>query len=88
MQFICSILDLPGGKVLELMAYRQDTVSLDTPIGNDDGDSDSTLGDFIPDSVGISPEKAAIRTNIHRNNHGLYGSCLTDPGAGGSELPI
>lgn len=78
MQFICEYTGFTREKVLELMAYRQDTVSLDTPIGNDDGDSDSTLGDFVPDSVGISPEEAAIRTNIHETIMDCMDSCLTD----------
>lgn len=88
MQFICEYTGFTREKVLELMAYRQDTVSLDTPIGNDDGDSDSTLGDFVPDSVGISPEEAAIRTNIHETIMDCMDSCLTDREPGGSELPI
>lgn len=78
MQFICEYTGFTRERVLELMAYRQDTVSLDTPIGNDDGDSDSTLGDFVPDSVGISPEEAAIRANIHETIMDCMDSCLTD----------
>lgn len=78
MQFICEQTGFTRDKVLELFAYRQDAVSLDTPVGNDDGDSDSTLGDFVPDSVGISPEEAAIRTNIHETIMDCMDSCLTD----------
>jgi len=44
-------------KILHFMKISQDTVSLETSIGNDD--NDSVLGDFIEDVKTISPDKAA-----------------------------
>jgi len=47
-------------KVRHIMKISQDTVSLETSVG-DDGDDDSKLGDFIEDIKTISPDKAAAR---------------------------
>jgi len=46
------------GKVRYIMKISQDTVSLETSIGDDD-DRDSTLGDFIEDQSTISPSRIA-----------------------------
>ncbi|PKL72254.1 RNA polymerase sigma factor RpoD [Candidatus Kuenenbacteria bacterium HGW-Kuenenbacteria-1] len=44
-------------KVLYYIKISQDTISLETSVGDDD--NDSTLGDFIEDVKTISPDKAA-----------------------------
>ncbi|THJ74662.1 RNA polymerase sigma factor [Candidatus Frankia alpina] len=49
-------LDMPIDQVVELRRYAQDTVSLETSVGDD---GDSVLGDFIEDSDATSPADAA-----------------------------
>ncbi len=46
-------------KVRHIMSISQDTVSLETTVGDDD--EDSTLEDFIKDTKNISPQKSAAR---------------------------
>lgn len=46
-------MDLPTEKVRNIMKISQETVSLETPIGEED---DSHLGDFIEDNEAMSPE--------------------------------
>ncbi len=47
-------------KVRHIIQISQETVSLETSVG-DDGDDDSKLGDFIEDVKSVSPDKAAAR---------------------------
>ena len=47
------------GKVREIIKISQDTVSLDTSVGDDE--DDSKLSDFIQDVKSISPEQSASR---------------------------
>ncbi|OAA24736.1 RNA polymerase primary sigma factor [Frankia sp. EI5c] len=49
-------LDMPIEQVVELRRYAQDTVSLESSVGDD---GDSVLGDFIEDSDATSPADAA-----------------------------
>ncbi|ONH30996.1 RNA polymerase subunit sigma-70 [Pseudofrankia asymbiotica] len=49
-------LDMPLEQVVELRRYAQDTVSLESTVGDD---GDSVLGDFIEDSDATSPADAA-----------------------------
>jgi len=42
-------------KIYQIEKINQDTLSLESPIGNDDDDGRSTLGDFIPDDKIASP---------------------------------
>jgi len=44
-------------KIREIYKIRQEPVSLETPIGEED---DSHLGDFIPDETNMSPEDFAV----------------------------
>ena len=44
-------------RVLELMRWSQDTVSLDTPVGDD---GDTNLGDLVADSDAPSPEDVVL----------------------------
>lgn len=48
---------MPVEKIREIYKIRQEPVSLETPIGEED---DSHLGDFIPDETNMSPEDFAI----------------------------
>ncbi len=52
-------LDMPLEKVQHIQKISQETVSLETTVGDDD--DDSTLEDFIEDVKNISPDKAAAR---------------------------
>ncbi len=52
-------MDLPKERVRELFKIAQNTVSLETPIGEEE---DSELGDFVEDVNAISPLEAASRT--------------------------
>ncbi len=58
----------PVDKIRHIMKISQDTVSLETSVGEDD--EDSTLGDFIEDVKSISPDKVAalqlLRDDVKR----------------------
>lgn len=47
----------PVEKIHHIIKINQDTVSLETTVGEDD--EDSTLGDFIEDTKAVTPDKAA-----------------------------
>ena len=47
----------PVEKILHIIKINQDTVSLETSVGEDD--EDSTLGDFIEDTKAMTPDKVA-----------------------------
>lgn len=47
----------PVNKVRHIMKISQDTVSLETPVGDDD--EDSTLEEFIEDEKNVMPDRAA-----------------------------
>ncbi|MBU4332497.1 sigma-70 family RNA polymerase sigma factor [Patescibacteria group bacterium] len=46
-------------KIRHIIKISQDTVSLETSVGEDDNDKDSTLGDFIKDERTITPDRVA-----------------------------
>jgi len=54
---IASEMDLPVEKIEHIIKISQETVSLETPVGEEE---DSRLGDFIEDKVSLSPEESAI----------------------------
>lgn len=54
---IAAEMDLPVEKVEHILKISQETVSLETPVGEED---DSRLGDFIEDKISLSPEENAI----------------------------
>ena len=43
--------------------YSEEVASLDTPVGADDGDKDTSLGDFISDD-GLNPEQVAMKSAL------------------------
>ncbi|MBI3956952.1 MAG: RNA polymerase sigma factor RpoD [Candidatus Kerfeldbacteria bacterium] len=47
----------PVEKILHIIKINQDTVSLETSVGEDD--EDSTLGDFIEDTKAMTPDRVA-----------------------------
>ena len=48
-------------KVYQIEKIDQDTVSLESPVGSDDGDEKSTLGDFVKDDKILSPDQEVAR---------------------------
>ena len=54
-------MEMPVGKVREIMKIAQEPVSLETPIGEEE---DSHLGDFIPDDEALAPAEAAAFTML------------------------
>ena len=56
---IAEELEMPVEKVREIMRVAQESVSLETPIGEEE---DSHLGDFIPDDDAPAPADAASHT--------------------------
>ncbi|MEJ2385911.1 MAG: sigma-70 family RNA polymerase sigma factor [Chromatiaceae bacterium] len=56
-------LDLPADKVRELQQIGRGTVSLQTPLGDDE---ETALGDLIPDQGTASPEFAAVGRGLEQ----------------------
>ena len=54
---LAAALQVPVERVLELIRWSQDTVSLDTPVGDD---GDTNLGDLVADSDAPSPEDVVL----------------------------
>ncbi len=44
-------------KIYQIDKIAQDTISLESPVGDDDGDGKSVLGDFVKDDRMISPDQ-------------------------------
>ncbi|XLQ20183.1 MAG: RNA polymerase sigma factor RpoD [Candidatus Moraniibacteriota bacterium] len=57
---VAAEMDLDIDKVRHIQKISQDTVSLETSVG--DSDDDSVLGDFIEDTESIAPQQGASRT--------------------------
>jgi RNA polymerase primary sigma factor len=64
-------LDMPIEQVVELRRYAQDTVSLETAVGDD---GDSVLGDFIEDADATSPADAASYGAMQDEIEGVLGA--------------
>ncbi|MBT3356533.1 RNA polymerase sigma factor RpoD [bacterium] len=62
---IATEMDIEVDKVRHIMKISQDTVSLESSVG--DGDNESVLGDFIEDTESIMPHQEAARTLL--KNH-------------------
>ncbi len=58
---IAEKMELPENKVREILKIAKEPVSLDVPIGDD---GDSQLGDFIEDSMTLSPVAAAMQASV------------------------
>ncbi|WP_394918686.1 RNA polymerase sigma factor RpoD [uncultured Robinsoniella sp.] len=67
-------LNVPVGRVREVLKISRDPVSLDTPIGEED---DSHLGDFIEDDSALSPADSAAFSML-REELGTALESLTD----------
>src|SRR5690349_14397432 len=71
---IAVAMDVPADRVTELTRWAQDTVSLDTPVGDD---GDTNLGDLVADSDAPSPEEIVLtaleRQRIERSEERRVG---------------
>jgi RNA polymerase sigma factor (sigma-70 family) len=75
---IAVALGVPVERVHELIRWSQDTVSLDTPVGDD---GDTNLGDLVADSDSPSPEDIVLGALERQRIEGLLGH-LDDRSAG------
>jgi RNA polymerase sigma factor (sigma-70 family) len=75
---IAQALGVPLDRVTELMRWSQDTVSLDTPVGDD---GDTQLGDLVADSDTPSPEEIVLSALERQRIEGLLNH-LDDRSAG------
>lgn len=53
---------IPADKIRKVLMNTRDPISLDSPLGNDDGDG--TVGNFIEDVKVVSPFKATAYSNL------------------------
>ncbi len=75
---VAAALGVPVERVHELRRWSQDTVSLDTPVGDD---GDTSLGDLVADSDAPSPEEIVLGALERQRIEGLLGH-LDDRSAG------
>jgi RNA polymerase sigma factor (sigma-70 family) len=75
---LADAMDVPVDRVRELMRWSQDTVSLDTPVGDD---GDTNLGDLVADSDEPSPEEVVLAALERQRIEGLLNH-LDDRSAG------
>jgi RNA polymerase sigma factor (sigma-70 family) len=75
---IAAALQVPVERVNELIRWSQDTVSLDTPVGDD---GDTNLGDLVADSDAPSPEEIVLSALERHRIEGLLNH-LDDRSAG------
>src|SRR6476660_972319 len=69
-QQIAKALGVPVERVNELVRWSQDTVSLDTPVGDD---GDTNLGDLVADGDAPSPEEIVLSALERQRIEGLLG---------------
>jgi RNA polymerase sigma factor (sigma-70 family) len=75
---IAASLGVTPERVVELKRWSQDTVSLDTPVGDD---GDTSLGDLVSDTDSPSPEDVVVASMERSRIAGLLGH-LDDRSAG------
>jgi RNA polymerase sigma factor (sigma-70 family) len=75
---LAQALQVPVERVLELIRWSQDTVSLDTPVGDD---GDTNLGDLVADTDAPSPEDVVLSMLERQRIEGLLNH-LDDRSAG------
>jgi RNA polymerase sigma factor (sigma-70 family) len=75
---IAASLGVTPERVVELKRWSQDTVSLDTPVGDD---GDTSLGDLVSDNDSPSPEDVVVASMERNRIAGLLGH-LDDRSAG------
>ncbi|SOC26792.1 RNA polymerase sigma factor RpoD [Thalassospira xiamenensis] len=62
---VAALMEIPIEKVRKVMKLVSQPISLDTPVGDEYGDS--TLGDFIEDRGAVQPLDAAIQSNLEES---------------------
>lgn len=80
-KWLCKKTGFTREKLYSLMSYRQDAVSLDTPVSNSrEGGSaeDSVMSDFIADEKTSTPEDEAMREMVGQMIHSCMNKCLSD----------
>ncbi|UCF87170.1 MAG: sigma-70 family RNA polymerase sigma factor, partial [Nitrospiraceae bacterium] len=60
---IAEKMELPTGKVREILKICKEPVSLETPLGKEDY---SQLGDFIEDKTAVSPFDSAVQSDLQK----------------------
>ncbi|NTF23494.1 RNA polymerase sigma factor RpoD [Agrobacterium rubi] len=55
-------LNMPLDKVQKTLKIAKEPISLETPVGDEDGDS--SVGDFIEDKGAVAPLEAAVQSNL------------------------
>jgi len=68
---IASELNVPVAKVHHIQRISQDTVSLETPVGDDE--EDSLLGEFVEDEKQLNPHEMATREMIRDEIKSILG---------------
>jgi RNA polymerase primary sigma factor len=61
---LCAKMELPVEKVRMVLKIAREPVSLETPVGEEEG---SQLGDFIEDKSAVSPQDAIVNNNLAEN---------------------
>ena len=64
-------MDLSASKVRKIMKIAQETISLETPIGDEE---DAHLGDFIEDKSATSPVEAVLASNLKEQTSSVLNS--------------
>jgi RNA polymerase primary sigma factor len=64
-------MDIPIAKVRRILRLMKQTLSLETPVGDDE---ESSLGDFIQDEKSPSPADAAVDTDLSIQTDSVLGS--------------
>jgi RNA polymerase primary sigma factor len=59
---LAEVMKMPVDKVQKVLKIAKEPVSLETPVGDEDGDS--SIGDFIEDKNALSPMEAAVHSNL------------------------
>jgi RNA polymerase primary sigma factor len=57
---LAELLGVPVAKIKQILSVAKEPISLNSPVGEDDG----VLGDFIEDSSSVLPSQAAEQTNL------------------------
>ncbi len=57
------------GKIYQIEKIDQDTISLESPVGSDDDDGKSVLGDFVKDDKILSPDQEVSRRILADQMH-------------------
>ncbi len=67
-------LEMEPEKVEYVMKIKQDISSLDAGVGRDDGEEDTTLGEFIEDEDTVTPEESASNQLLKEQVQGVLGT--------------